>query len=93
MGRAHSNAYRKVNTFFELDHRPVLKAVCARKADQAKAFAANWGYESVESDWRALIERDDIDLVDICSPNNTHVDIAVAAAEAGKMVCARSRWR
>jgi len=86
MGRAHSNAYRQVNQFFQLDHHPVLKAVCARKADQANAFAENWGYESVETDWRKLIERDDIDLIDICSPNNTHLEIAVAAAEAGKMV-------
>lgn len=86
MGRAHSNAYRQVNQFFQLDHRPVLKAVCARQADQAAAFAKNWGYESVETDWRKLVERDDIDLIDICSPNNTHLEIAVAAAEAGKMV-------
>jgi len=86
MGRAHANAYRKVNAFFKLDHRPVLKAVCARKADQALAFAENWGFESVETDWRKLVERPDIDLIDICSPNNTHVEIAVAAARAGKMV-------
>ena len=86
MGRAHSNAYRQLNTFFPLEHRPVLKAVCARKEEQAAAFAENWGYESVETDWRKLVERDDIDLIDICSPNNTHLDIAVAAAEAGKMV-------
>lgn len=86
MGRAHSNAYRQVNQFFQLDHRPVLKAVCARQEDKATAFAENWGYESVETDWRKLVERDDIDLIDICSPNNTHLDIAVAAAEAGKMV-------
>ena len=52
MGRAHSNAYRKVNNFFDLEHRPVLKAVCARSADKAKAFADKWGYESVETDWR-----------------------------------------
>src|SRR5882762_4529824 len=69
MGRAHSNAYRKVNNFFDLDHQPVLKAVCARSADKAKAFAKTWGYESVETDWRKLIERDDIDLIDICTPN------------------------
>ncbi len=86
MGRAHSNAYRQVNQFFPLDHHPVLKAVCARNADHATAFAENWGYESVETDWRKLVERDDIDLIDICSPNNTHLEIAVAAAEAGKMV-------
>ncbi len=86
MGRAHSNAYRQVNQFFPLEHRPVLKACCARKADKIKAFAENWGYESVETDWRKLIERKDIDLIDIGTPNNTHREIALAAAAAGKMV-------
>jgi predicted dehydrogenase len=86
MGRAHSNAYRKVNHFFDLDYRPVLKAVCARSADKAKAFADKWGYESVETDWRKLVERSDIDLVDICTPNNTHAEIARAAAQAGKWI-------
>src|SRR5206468_1731508 len=86
MGRAHSNAYRKVNNFFDLEHRPVLKAVCARSADKAKAFADKWGYESVETDWRKLIGRKDIDLIDICTPNNTHAEIAIAAAGAGKMI-------
>lgn len=86
MGRAHSNAYRKVNNFFDLEFRPVLKAVCARSADKAKAFADKWGYESVETDWRKLVERKDIDVVDICTPNNTHAEIALAAAKAGKMI-------
>jgi predicted dehydrogenase len=86
MGRAHSNAYQTVNHFFDLAHRPVLKAVCARSADKAKAFADRWGYESVETDWRRLVERKDIDLIDICTPNNTHAEIAIAAAQAGKMI-------
>ncbi len=86
MGRTHSNAFRSVNNFFDLDRRPVLAAVCARNEERANAFAAQWGYESVETDWRALIARDDIDLIDIASPNDTHHDIAIAAAEAGKMV-------
>ncbi len=86
MGRAHSNGYRRVNDFFDLQYRPVLKAVCARSADKAKAFAATWGYESVETDWRKLVERKDIDAVDICTPNNTHAEIALAAARAGKMI-------
>jgi predicted dehydrogenase len=86
MGRAHSNAYLKVNRFFDLGYEPVLKAACARKADKIKAFAENWGWESVETDWRRLIERKDIDVIDIGSPNDTHRDIAVAAAQAGKMV-------
>lgn len=86
MGRTHSNAFKSVNDFFELEHRPVLKAVCARDAEKAKAFAGQWGYESVETDWRRLVERDDIDLIDIASPNNTHAEIAIAAAKAGKMI-------
>jgi predicted dehydrogenase len=86
MGRAHSNAYRKVNQFFPLKYQPVLKACCARKADKIKAFAENWGYESFETDWRRLIERKDIDAIDIGSPNNTHREIVLAAAAAGKMI-------
>ena len=86
MGRAHSNAYRKVNQFFKLGYQPVLKACAARKEDKIKEFAENWGYESYETDWRRLIERDDIDLIDIGSPNNTHKEIVLAAAAAGKMI-------
>lgn len=86
MGRAHSNAYRKVNNFFPLAYRPVLKAACGRDAEKVKAFAETWGYESVESDWRKLIERKDIDAIDICAPNNMHKEIALAAAKAGKMI-------
>lgn len=86
MGRTHSNAYTKVNRFFDLEYQPVLKACCARKEDKIKAFAENWGYESYETDWKKLIERDDIDLIDIGSPNNTHKEIALAAAKAGKMI-------
>ncbi|HWF47542.1 MAG TPA: Gfo/Idh/MocA family oxidoreductase [Bryobacteraceae bacterium] len=86
MGRTHSNAFLQAGHFFDLIRQPVLKAVCARNADRAAAFAANWGYESVESDWRILIARPDIDLIDIASPNDTHAEIAIAAAKAGKMV-------
>ncbi|MFN4258131.1 MAG: Gfo/Idh/MocA family protein [Gemmataceae bacterium] len=86
MGRAHSNAYAKVNHFFDLEYRPVLKAACARNVDKVKAFATQWGYESIETDWRKLLERKDIDCVDICVPNNLHAEMAIAAAEAGKMI-------
>src|ERR1043165_8088072 len=86
MGRAHSNAYRKVNNFFDLQHQVVLKAACARDAGKVKPFADRWGYESIETDWRKLLERKDIDAVDICTPNNTHCEIALAAAAAGKMI-------
>lgn len=86
MGRAHSNAYKRVNDFFPLQLRPVLQAVCGRSREKAEAFAANWGYCSTETDWRALLERRDIDVVDIASPNGTHAEIAIAAASAGKTV-------
>lgn len=86
MGRAHSNGYRKVSHFFDLPYTPVLKAVCARDAAKVQAFADTWGYESIETDWRKLIERKDIDAIDICTPNNTHAEIALAAAAAGKMI-------
>jgi len=86
MGRTHSNAFLQAPRFFDLGYRPVLKAVCARNADRAKNFADNWGYQSVETDWRALIERPDIDVIDVASPNDTHAEIAIAAARAGKML-------
>ena len=86
MGRAHSNAYRKAGNFFPFPHEIQLKAVCARNAESAQAFADNWGYESIETDWRKLLERKDIDAVDICTPNNLHKEIAIAAASAGKVI-------
>ncbi len=86
MGRAHSNAYRMVTNFFDVPQEPVLKVICGLVEDEAKAFAKQWGYESHCTDWRQVIERDDIDVVDICVPNNVHAEIAIAAAEAGKMI-------
>ncbi|PYV09854.1 MAG: oxidoreductase [Acidobacteria bacterium] len=86
MGRAHSNAYRKVNQFFPVATRPVMKAAAARSAGELRSFADNWGWESTETDWRRLVDRKDIDAVDICSPNNTHLEIALRAAANGKMV-------
>jgi predicted dehydrogenase len=86
MGRTHSNAFLQAPRFFDLPYQPVLKAVCARSAERVQGFAQNWGYESVETDWRALLQRKDIDLIDIASPNDTHAEIAIAAAKAGKMV-------
>ena len=86
MGRTHSNAFSKVNQFFDLGYQPVLTAICGRDNDKTHAFASNWGYQSFETDWRALVARTDIDLIDIASPNDTHAEIAIAAAQAGKMV-------
>jgi predicted dehydrogenase len=86
MGRAHSNAFRKVSNFFDLQYQPVLKAVCGRDEAKVKAFASRWGYETHETDWRKLVARKDIDLIDIASPNDVHKEIALAAAKAGKMI-------
>jgi len=86
MGRTHSNAFRKVGNFFDLDYEPVLQAICARDEAKAKDFADKWGWQSVECDWKKLVARKDIDVIDIGSPNNTHAEIAIAAAKAGKMI-------
>ncbi len=86
MGRTHSNAYRRVNNFFDVQYEPVLQAICDNDQARAKSFADRWGYLSVETDWHKLVERPDIDAIDICVPNNLHHDIAIAAANAGKIV-------
>jgi myo-inositol 2-dehydrogenase/D-chiro-inositol 1-dehydrogenase len=86
MGRTHSNAFSKVGQFFDLGYQPALKAVCGRDAGKVESFAGQWGYQSFETDWRKLVARADIDLVDIATPNDTHAEIAIAAAAAGKMV-------
>ena len=86
MGRTHSNAFLQTPRFFDVPFEPVLKVVCARNPERLTSFAAQWGYQSSTTDWRELVDRKDIDLVDIASPNDTHAEIAVAAARAGKMV-------
>jgi predicted dehydrogenase len=86
MGRTHSNAFLQAPRYFDLPYKPILKAVAARNKERVEKFAANWGYESSETDWRKLIDRKDIDVIDIASPNDTHKEIAIAAAQAGKMV-------
>lgn len=86
MGRTHSNAFHQAGRFFDLDYAPELVAVCGRNKSNAEAHATRWGFSSVETDWRKMVERDDIDLIDIAAPNDVHHDIAIAAAEAGKMV-------
>ncbi len=87
MARTHTNGYRKVGNFFpDLNYQPVLAAVCGRTKEKVEAFAEQWGYESAETDWKKVIARDDIDAIDICTPNDMHAEIAIAAAEAGKMI-------
>ena len=87
MGRTHSNAYCQAPHFFDLPYKPVLKTVCGLEADQAKAFAERWGYESYVTDWKKVVEDEKIDVVDICVPNNMHAEIAIACAKAGKAIC------
>jgi predicted dehydrogenase len=86
MGRAHSNGYNRVKDFFDLEYLPVLQAVAARDPEKAKAFADRWGYKRVETDWRKLVAADDIDAIDICTPNNLHAEIAIEAAKHGKAI-------
>lgn len=86
MARTHSNAYRRVGNFFDLDYTPVLKTVCGLVEEEARAFAERWGYEKVETDWRKVVEDPAIDVIEICVPNNFHAQIAIAAAAAGKMI-------
>jgi predicted dehydrogenase len=86
MGRAHSNGYNRVKDFFDLEYLPVLQAVAARDAGKAQAFADRWGYKRVETDWRKLVAADDIDAIDICTPNTLHAEIAIEAAKHGKAI-------
>jgi predicted dehydrogenase len=87
MGRTHSNGYKRIGDFFpELKYRPVLVAACSRRKEKVKAFAEQWGYQSYETDWKKMIERDDIDAIDICTPNDSHAEIAIAAAAARKII-------
>jgi predicted dehydrogenase len=86
MGRTHSNAFRRVSNFFDVPYEVVLKAVCGRNRARSEVFQKTWGYESVETDWRKLVERWDIDVIDIASPNDTHAEVAIAAAQQGKAI-------
>jgi predicted dehydrogenase len=87
MGRTHSNAYHKVKHFFDIPYEPKLKLVCGLVEEEAKAFAEKWEYESYTTDWHKVIEDENIDVVEICVPNNLHAEIAIAAAKAGKAIC------
>lgn len=86
MGRAHSQAWRNARSFFDPPVIARLTAVAGRNAAAAQDTADRFGWEGVETDWRRLIERDDIDLIDICTPGDTHAEIAIAALDAGKHV-------
>ena len=86
MGKAHSNAWKNAPRFFDMNIQPVMKVACGRNEAPLREFADNWGWEEIETDWRKVIERDDIDIVDIAAPPGLHHDIAVAAAQAGKHI-------
>lgn len=86
MGKAHSNAWRQVGRFFDTPFEPVMKVVCGRQEEEVKQAAANLGWEEYSTSWRETINRPDIDIVDICTPGDSHMEIAVAAAEAKKTV-------
>ncbi len=86
MGRAHSNAYIDVAHFFDLPAVPVMQAACDTDLSCLKPFADRFGWKSMETSWQRLVERDDIDLIDICTSNALHLPIAAAAARAGKHV-------
>jgi len=87
MGKAHSNAYRALPMFFpDAPLKPVMTAICGRDAAGVEQARAQFGWQSVETDWRKLVARDDIDLVDINAPSDAHKEIALAAAAAGKHI-------
>ncbi|WP_438272559.1 Gfo/Idh/MocA family protein [Streptomyces uncialis] len=86
MGAAHSQGWRTAGRVFDLPRRPVLSAVCGRDPAAVRVAADRLGWAAAETDWRALIARDDVDVVDICTPGDSHAEIAIAALEAGKHV-------
>ncbi|TWU21376.1 Gfo/Idh/MocA family protein [Bythopirellula polymerisocia] len=86
MGKAHSQAWRNAPLYFEMEAKPILKAVCGRSKDRVSTFAQRWGWEDVETDWRRLIERNDIDVIDVSTPTYLHHDMVIAAAQAGKHI-------
>ena len=86
MGKAHSNAWKNVTHFFDVPIKPVLKIACGRNQEAVQAFADNWGWEEIETDWQKVVERDDIDIIDISTPPALHYPIALAAAKAGKHI-------
>jgi len=86
MGRAHSNAWRQVRHFFDPPRVPVLQVVCGRSEGALRDAAAQYGFTEHSTSWQETVARDDVDVVDICTPGDSHLPIALAAAEAGKAV-------
>ncbi len=86
IAKAHSNAFRQVGHFFNIPYELALKVICGRNQAKLEAAAAQWGWPEIANDWHAVVERSDIDAVDIAVPNALHAPIAIAAAQAGKIV-------
>ena len=86
MGKAHSQAWRTVDRFFDLAAEPVMKVVCGRDSSAVAQFAERWGWQQSSTDWQQAVQSADVDLVDISAPGNVHCQIAIAAAQAGKHV-------
>ncbi len=84
MGKAHSNAWRQASKFFDPAATPVLKVACGRHQDSLKEFADRWGWEHTESDWKKMVRRDDVDIVDVSAPQYLHYDITMEALRAGQ---------
>lgn len=93
MGRAHSNAWLQSTHFFDPKLKPVLKVACGRDEADLQAFADRWGWEEIETDWKKVIARDDIDVIDIALPTFMHAEVAIAAAEAGETYLLRKAVR
>jgi predicted dehydrogenase len=86
MGAAHSQAWRSAGHFFDLPLAPQMNVLCGRDPDATAAAADRLGWADTETDWRRVLERDDVQVVDICTPGDTHAEIAIAALAAGKHV-------
>src|SRR5256885_4461878 len=86
IGKVHSNAFHQVGHFFQTPFQPRLKVICGRDRQKLEAVASQWGWEEIATDWRAVVDRKDIQVVDIAVPNALHAPIAMAAAAAGKIV-------
>lgn len=86
MGKAHSNAWLQAGRFFDPEARPVLQVACGRNPETLREFADRWGWKNTETDWRKVVERDDVDVVDISLPQSLHDEVAIAAAKAGKHI-------
>ncbi len=86
IAKAHSNAFRQVTHFFNVPYDLTLKVICGRNQTKLESAASRWGWQEVATDWQAVVSRPDIDVVDIAVPNALHAPIAIAAAQAGKIV-------